>query len=262
MSVPVAYQCSSRPFPSRSGLYWMRNQRYWPSFRRTRHSMVNGTRARAPPAADSAASRRPRMEDELAKRRCPHGLDRETGKVERRLIGVDGVPITIQHHDGWGMASDHATKFLFTPPQLVFRPLAVFDIGVCAVQLDDLSSSSRTGSARQRNHRYSPSNRRRRASTSTGFPKQRAPEKGSSPVACRRVNRDVPTRTVSLRRRETGVVVPAEIEKVLGAVGQPAPGKNGEVVDHSPTFGFRLLELAEVHLGFVPRRHRRPQTAR
>ena len=36
-----------------------------------------------------------RMEDQPAKRRCPHGLDGETGKVERRLIRGDGVPVRV-----------------------------------------------------------------------------------------------------------------------------------------------------------------------
>src|SRR5882762_8828898 len=57
-----------------------------------------------------------RMKDQLAKRRCPHGLHRETGIVERRLIRGDGVPVRIQHYDSLGNGVDHTTKLLFTPP--------------------------------------------------------------------------------------------------------------------------------------------------
>jgi hypothetical protein len=42
MSVPVAYQRTRRPRSSRNGLYRMRNQRYWPSFRSARCSISNG----------------------------------------------------------------------------------------------------------------------------------------------------------------------------------------------------------------------------
>src|SRR5437879_9811009 len=77
------------------------------------------------------------MEDHVAKRRCPYGLHRETGIVERRLICVDRVPVRIQHYDGLGNGVDHAMEFLLAGPQLVFRRLAVFDLGVCAVQPDD-----------------------------------------------------------------------------------------------------------------------------
>ena len=43
ISVPVAYQRTMRPCPSRNGLYWMKNHRYCPSFPRARCSSSKGT---------------------------------------------------------------------------------------------------------------------------------------------------------------------------------------------------------------------------
>ncbi len=79
------------------------------------------------------------MEDQLAKRRCPHRLDRETGKVERRLIRGHGVPVRVQHDDGLGNGVDHATKLLFVSPELIFSPLQIVDIRVRAVPVDHLA---------------------------------------------------------------------------------------------------------------------------
>src|SRR3989441_10181021 len=47
---------------------------------------------------------------------------------------------------------------------------------------------------------------------------------------------DLPARTVRLLGRKAGVLVPAMVEEVLRAVGQPAPGEHGKVVRHPPGF--------------------------
>src|SRR5256885_17266304 len=47
---------------------------------------------------------------------------------------------------------------------------------------------------------------------------------------------DLPARTVRLVGRKAGVLVPAMVEEVLGAVGQPAPGEHGKVVEHPARF--------------------------
>src|SRR3954464_5605266 len=43
-------------------------------------------------------------------------------------------------------------------------------------------------------------------------------------------------RTVRLLWRKTGVLVPAMVEEVLRAVGQPAPGEHGKGVRHPACF--------------------------
>jgi len=48
-------------------------------------------------------------------------------------------------------------------------------------------------------------------------------------------------------QRETGVVVPAEIEKV--PLSRRATRQEEGIVEHSPTFGLRFRELVEVNLG-------------
>src|SRR2546430_5677835 len=47
---------------------------------------------------------------------------------------------------------------------------------------------------------------------------------------------DLPARTVRLLGRKAGVLVPAMVEEVLRAVGQPAPGEHGKVVEHPACF--------------------------
>src|SRR5207245_9489944 len=47
---------------------------------------------------------------------------------------------------------------------------------------------------------------------------------------------DLPARTVRLLGRKAGVLVPAMVEEVLRAVGQPAPGEHGKVVEHPASF--------------------------
>src|SRR5712664_3593122 len=68
---------------------------------------------------------------------------------------------------------------------------------------------------------------------------------------------DLPARTVRLLGRKAGVLVPAMVEEVLRAVGQPAPGEHGKVVEHpacffSITHGRRSIRRAKAeHLGEI-----------
>ena len=57
--------------------------------------------------------------------------------------------------------------------KLALRTLQVFDVSVRSVPPDNSARFVAKGTARNRNHRYSPSNRRRRASASPGSPAAR-----------------------------------------------------------------------------------------
>src|SRR5713226_4041673 len=106
-----------------------------------------------------------------------------------------------------------------------------------------LPRSSRTGSTRTMNQRYSPSWRRSRSSNSPGFPVGRISSRNLAVVGRthRRHRLAVPAGAI----RETGVLAPPSIDIIDGAVRALAPDLGGDRVEDRSQSIFRTLDFGE-----------------
>ena len=91
-------------------------------------------------------------------------VHQQNGRNSVRSLSVNDAAQILQDIGEASATGDHFQHTLFCS-QKGFRTLEVFDIGVRPVPPDDFSLPSRTGTARNKNQRYSPSKRRRRASS-------------------------------------------------------------------------------------------------
>ena len=127
-----------------------------------------------------------------------------------------------------------------------FGLLPVLNIGTRSIPLNDVSRSSRSGTARSRNRRYTPSARRTRSSVSPRFPRRQS----RSPLvhelcAVFGMMRGLPAPASSVLQRETRIFQPTSIEEITRTIGQSAPGQRGNCVDNAVEVGLLRLGFPE-----------------
>src|SRR6266851_8434927 len=110
--------------------------------------------------------------------------------------------------------------------------------------LTTLPSASNSGRTRIRNHRYSPSYRRMRVSSFAWFGviQQGKPFTNES-IQVIGVNDHLPTPTFPLLLGQTGVLVPALVQKFLGSIREARPQERRNRVDEGLEPGSLLAEL-------------------
>src|SRR5712692_4333706 len=78
------------------------------------------------------------MKKPCPKVRCHYLAHRKAAEIEHRLIGVETSPIRCQDHDGLRDGISDLSQLHFVLPELFFSPLAVFDVGIRAIPVDDI----------------------------------------------------------------------------------------------------------------------------
>ncbi len=143
-----------------------------------------------------------------------------TSRHTASRIGASGVPLPI------------ISRIRFSPASKASAHLRSCMSAVVPYHLTRFPCSSYNGTARNKNQRYSPSNRRRRASVSPGFPDANiARQTVQQAVKIFRTDGSLPPPALCLLKGEARVIEPALVQEIAGAVGQSRPDQRGNGIN-------------------------------
>src|SRR6266404_8357487 len=193
-----------------------------------------------------------RMVDSGAKVRGKYILHGETGMVEHCLVRVEWVTLRVQDDNGVGYSIGNPAKLPLVLKKFRLRSFSIFDVGIASKPPDDVAFSVEFWK-----DTYKEPSVFSVISTDAGFQfawfviiQQGKPFTNES-IQVIGVNDHLPTPTFPLLLSQTGVLVPALVQKFLGSIREARPQERRNCVDDGLKPGSLLAELFESIAQFV-----------